>query len=293
MDIALLLRKHRLVRAWEIMPILFNSLLLENGLAPKDVRLLRHAESGSRKGRTSFELWRDDRVSFDQYQSIQAASMRAHFDADFWASFGATIEGATLFLGIYRVRPLGLLETDSPNLVTGGIDKGGKCHRYEVTLSEHPMNDCLGRLYIDWGAGTRAWVQRADKPVVELRKKLEDPDFPGFNEFIQPLSRIESLPKGWKDALRSSRGIYLLTCPRTKEQYVGVAAGNDGFLGRWLEYVSNSHGGNVELKSREPSDYQLSILEVAGSMATQEELLGMESRWKNKLQSREMGLNAN
>jgi hypothetical protein len=278
------------------MPLLFNNLLLDNGLALGDVRLLRHAESGPREGRTSFELWRDDRALFDQYQSIQAASMRAHFDSQFWASFGATIEGATLFLGIYRVRLLGLLEADNLNLVTGGIDKGGKCHRYEVTLTEHSLNDCSGRLYIDWGEGTRAWVQRADrrnKPIIELRRRFEDPDFPGFNEFIEPLSRIESLPKGWKDALRSSRGIYLLTCARTKEQYVGMAAGDGGFLGRWLEYASNSHGGNVALKSREPSDYQVSILEAAGSMATHNDILAMESRWKSKLQSREMGLNRN
>jgi hypothetical protein len=33
---------------------------------------------------------------------------------------------------------------------------------------------------------------------------------------------------------------------------VGMAAGDGGFLGRWLEYASNSHGGNVALKSREP-----------------------------------------
>src|SRR3546814_10511727 len=29
------------------------------------------------------------------------------------------------------------------------------------------------------------------------------------------------LPSNWLAALRAARGIYLLTCPRTKEQYVG------------------------------------------------------------------------
>ncbi|WP_410001986.1 hypothetical protein [Rubinisphaera sp. JC750] len=53
------------------------------------------------------------------------------------------------------------------------------------------------------------------------------------------------------------------------------------------------HGGNVELKVRDPSDYQVSILEVAGSAATTEEILSLESLWKQKLQSREMGLNRN
>ncbi len=53
------------------------------------------------------------------------------------------------------------------------------------------------------------------------------------------------------------------------------------------------HGGNVALKSREPSDYQVSILEVAGSYANIDDILKMEARWKQKLQSQEMGVNRN
>ena len=74
---------------------------------------------------------------------------------------------------------------------------------------------------------------------------------------------------------------------------MGSASGDNGFLGRWLSYVQSGHGGNEGLKSREPSDYQVSILEVAGSAATTEEIREMESLWKTKLQSREMGLNRN
>jgi hypothetical protein len=72
--------------------------------------------------------------------------------------------------------------------------------------------------------------------------------------------------------------------------YVGKAAGDDGFYGRWLDYVRDGHGGNVGLKSRDPSDYQVSILQVAGDAETFE-IDAMETRWKQKLQSREMGLN--
>src|SRR3546814_5137676 len=45
--------------------------------------------------------------------------------------------------------------------------------------------------------------------------------FPGYTAFIANLSAIEALPSNWLAALRAARGIYLLTCPRTKEQYVG------------------------------------------------------------------------
>jgi hypothetical protein len=47
------------------------------------------------------------------------------------------------------------------------------------------------------------------------------------------------------------------------------------------------------LKSRDPSDYQVSVLEVAGSAATVDEIIAREGLWKQKLQSREMGLNRN
>ena len=55
--------------------------------------------------------------------------------------------------------------------------------------------------------------------------------------------------------------------------------------------MDTGHGGNVGLKSRVPSDYQVAILEVAGSAATMGEILALEQRWMAKLQSREMGLN--
>ena len=57
-------------------------------------------------------------------------------------------------------------------------------------------------------------------------------------------------------------------------------------------YIATSHGGNILLKSRDPSDYQVTILETVGSM-NEDQLDNLESRWKRKLQSREMGLNAN
>jgi hypothetical protein len=94
-------------------------------------------------------------------------------------------------------------------------------------------------------------------------------------------------------AFRSSKGIYLLTCPGTKEQYVGSATGEDGFWGRWLEYAQTGHGGNVALKSRDSSYYQVSILEVAGTASTTADILTMEHWWKHKLQTKEMGLNRN
>jgi hypothetical protein len=66
-----------------------------------------------------------------------------------------------------------------------------------------------------------------------------------------------------------------------------------GFIQRWRDYAVTGHGGNVALKSRDPSDYQVSILQTVGSAADERAILSLETLWKDKLQSREMGLNRN
>ena len=72
---------------------------------------------------------------------------------------------------------------------------------------------------------------------------------------------------------------------------MGSATGERGFWQRWQDHVRRGHGGNIALKSRAPSDYQVSILQVAGTEATTDDILAMEQRWMAKLQSKEMGLN--
>jgi len=215
--------------------------------------------------------------------------------APYWASFVGTPDGETLFVGIYRVQYRGLLEKDTPRPIMAEVDLAGTRDVYDLTVDD-ACCDLIDRLFIDWGSGTRAWIQRADsqnKAVKELRLEFKEPLFPGFLNFIQPLSKLDGLPKSWITLLEFSRGIYLLTCPRTKEQYVGAAYGADGFWQRRQCYVQTGHGGNIALKSRDPSDYQVSILEVAGSGHTTDDILAMEQLWKRKLQSQEMGLNRN
>ena len=154
----------------------------------------------------------------------------------------------------------------------------------------------IGRVFIDWGGSAITWAQRANnqpKPIIEISRVFQEEAFPGYSGFISNLSEVGALPSGWLAALKAARGVYLLTCPQTREQYVGSATGEDGFLGRWLNYARDGHGCNIGLKSRDPSDYQVSILEVSGSGQSVEEIIACEQLWKSKLQSREMGLNRN
>jgi len=272
-----------------------NTIFSEAGLKLVDVRLLRHKDKRALKGRTPYELWRDNRQQFDSYQSTQSMRNRGKLSAQYWASFVVTPSDETMFVGLYRANYGGLLKQDTPLPHMEGIDKAGSCDFYDLKL-ESDLSELIGRLIVDWGPGGRAWIQRADrqnKDIIELRKEFKEPEFPGFLNFIESLSKIEKLPKGWIVALSCTKGIYLLTCPKTKEQYVGSATGSEGFYQRWIEYAQTGHGGDVALKSREPSDYQISILEVAGTASEDKDIREMEKRWKLKLQSREMGLNRN
>lgn len=273
---------------------MFNTVLQEGGLSLTEVILLRHQDQRAARGRTPYELWRDNTSAFNLYQAHQGTDGRPKLSrAGYWAAFVGTPAGETLFVGLYHAQYRGLLDQDTPTPHRDAIDKAGTCDVYDLNPHDH-MADLIGKLYVDWGPGTRAWVQRADrqnKPITELRTAFKEPAFPGFLNFSAPLSTIDRLPTTWATTLRASRGVYILTCPTTKEQYVGSATGIDGFWQRWQDYARTGHGGNIALKSRTPSDYQVAILQVAGTDATNDDIIAMEERWKKKLQSKEMGLN--
>ena len=100
---------------------------------------------------------------------------------------------------------------------------------------------------------------------------------------------------------------------RTKTRYFNVgqiaicllklsATGNNGMLlQRWTQYVKTGHGGNkelVDLVNDKGFDYikkyfQYSILENYNSKVDDNLILARESWWKETLQSRKFGYNAN
>ena len=278
------------------MTLTFTDLLKKAELDPRQVRMLRHKEPAATRGRSVYELWLNDRPAFDAYQAQHGP--RAHQllqRARYWASFVATPSSDTMFVGLYAAQYARLSTSDITVATTGLVVPAGRIHLYNVNQHEL-LSDISGRLFIEWGQAPRAWVQRPDKRpkrIVELRREFSDPAFPGYLHFVTPLSMVPGLPASWAAALRAARGIYVLSCARTRELYVGSAVGNEGFWQRWNEYARDGHGGNVQLKSRDRSDYQVSIVEVVGSSTADADVLGLEALWKRKLRTREMGLNSN
>lgn len=154
----------------------------------------------------------------------------------------------------------------------------------------------IGKMVIDWGASARQWCQIASnkgKPILEIRRKYSEPEFPGFAKFICSSTEVSTLPETWKSILSANKGVYILIHKETQRQYIGSATGEGGFLGRWLSYETNGHGGNAQLKKLADRKYDISILEVCSSSDADTDVINREQDWKRKLGSKAFGLNSN
>lgn len=269
----------------------FNTMLRDEGIDPADVKLARHQSTAGKDWPTPYELWLAGDGRLELYQKIQRTDRFS--DTDFVASFVATPLNETLFVGLFRNCGVGTAKAGLRDPRSGRSVRG--LFLYDLKEIDR-LAEYRGRLVVDWGAGYRSWVQKAgrqDKPVLEIRRFVGEPKFPGFLEFRARLSTLASVPTSWRVVLESVGGVYLLVCSETGKQYVGSAHGRDGFWGRWQSYVSSGHGGNKGMKELSDRDYQVCVLEVASSSASVEQILGMENRWKDTLLSREFGLNRN
>ena len=72
------------------MPIMFNSVLAAAEVPLAEVRLLRHKDKRAEKGRTPYELWRDNLPKFNFYQATQAKENRKKLNVPYWAVFVGT-----------------------------------------------------------------------------------------------------------------------------------------------------------------------------------------------------------
>lgn len=85
----------------------FNDLLSKCGLSLSGVRMLRHVQHDASRGRSTYELWRNDRAAFERYQAEQSPAIRSKLTGTHWASFVVTPRQETLFVGLYRAQFVG------------------------------------------------------------------------------------------------------------------------------------------------------------------------------------------
>jgi len=269
----------------------FNAILRHEGIGVKKVRLVRHQYTGGPGRPTPYDLWRANDGRLETYQQIQRRKRFAV--GDLLATFVVTPNSDTLFVGLYSVDGVGSVPPGVTDPTQSDLDVTGM-NFYDIHRDQR-LADYAGHLTVDWGKGFLAWVQYADrheKAVLEIRKEITEPPFPGFSEFICDVDKdkIAAIPLTWQAVLRSVRGVYLLVCKETGKQYVGSAKSEGGLWQRLLDYAQTGDGGNVELRRRGPRPYQFTVLEVVNSDFGIEKT---EEAWKRKLLTREFGLNEN
>ena len=201
-------------------------------------------------------------------------------------------DNATLFVGLYSVDGVGTVPQGSADPVFGNDVSG--MFQY-VLIRDQRLGTYVGKLRISWGPGTRSWRERAgnqNKPVIEIRSETE-PAFPGFAAFECDVESIERLPASWIDTLRNVKGVYLLLDRESGKQYVGSALGQDSLWGRWRDYARDGHGGDRELRKLGRRPYRVTILQAVPMISPDDDVLATESLWKEKLMTRQFGLNAN
>lgn len=170
--------------------------------------------------------------------------------------------------------------------------------RYDLKRN-NILDELSERLVIEWGGATVAWVQSKDKEVVEIKGKKTIGDFQSFSlvdldyRDLQNLMKFPDTNLTWVKALSSVNGVYLIKDQTSGKLYVGSAYGDQGIYGRWSAYAKNGHGGNQELIGLNPVNFKFSILEIVPATTTAEGVIDCENRWKEKLGTRQFGLNIN
>jgi hypothetical protein len=273
--------------------ITFNDILQSAGVDPGAVRLARHQDSRA-PGGSIYGVWRlpHGPSLVERYQSLQKRDVFRV--GEFVASFVVTPppRSETLFIGLYKVCSAGRCAPGTIEPLTR-MDAAGFC-QYELAYDDR-LGEYKDRLSVDWGGGTRSWVQLAARQPKTIRsiREHDDPPFPGKSQFCVDVDEVLGLYASWQDRLREIKGIYLLVDKRTGEQYVGSAKGEDSLWGRFCDYARTGDGGNAELKHRPGARYQVSILQVVDGQLPDHGIEEIESWWKRKLMTREHGLNRN
>jgi len=268
------------------------------GFDPNQVKSARHGN----KELPVLETFQKDIEKWEAYQSFQRPNKFSN--AKHVAVFAPARGSSALFLSLWDVS-YEITSDEFSEKQYGLIKKYGFpeswckiCSWY--CLQRNPkLDDLSERLIIEWGKSTISWVQNQDKHVLEIKGKNSIGEFVSYDQVqlsfydLTKLMRELSNNAIWETMLSSINGIYLITDQSSGKMYVGSAYGENGIYGRWAVYAQNGHGGNKELQDLDPNNFEFSILEIAPSTLSAEEIIQKENRWKERLRTREFGLNTN
>lgn len=284
-----------------------NALLLEKGIDPKQVLVMRHQPQETELNRLLPLLASERPNLFNAFQrSHRPQTEKAMLRAKYLASFIARDEGRAIFVGLYRVgrsRPVSYDEfwrkpanRELKKRGMGGFSgERPSCLWFDLTLTEF-YGDWKGKLIVDWPIG-RAWWRWADRNTFEVSAILEESGLvwrvPDPENLTLTWEQLRILPQSHKSVLSAWRGVYYIFDTEQRKGYVGSAYGQFHLLGRWENYKKSVHGGNKQLRKCKAQNLRFSILQVVSTSTLPEEVRRIENAWKMRLHTREFGLNDN
>lgn len=242
------------------------------------------------------------------YQQIQWPSLeKAMTKASYIVSFVGHEPRMAAFANIYRIGKSRRLDLEGYRRHPGNaeLERLGMSGRAEgkgdcLAFNLEPLDflqEYSGRLTVRWPLPYQNWWRRGHTTelVVETieRDSLFAPNMPDWRELVLTHAELESLPSGWRAALAEWRGVYFIYDTGLRQAYVGSAYGADNIFGRWLEYSRTGHGGNIGLAGSASADLHFSILQRTSPDLEPDEVIRLETTWKQRLHTREFGLNRN
>lgn len=268
------------------------------GIKPSKVRLVRHGN----KEIPILQTFHENLPRLEVYQSYQIP--RKFGQAGAIAVFAPYHKTTALFLGLWDIlgctEHSGFTSNNLAELQKFSLPEGWYENHVRYDLKRNVTFDDLSeRLVIEWGGAPVSWVQTKDKEVVELKGKKSIGDFQSFSQIklnYADLIMLVQFPDTnivWIKALSSINGVYLIRDTHSGKLYIGSAYGDQGIYGRWSTYAKTGHGGNLKLRDLDPSNFVFSILEIVSPTSTAEGVIECENRWKEKLGTRQFGLNIN
>jgi hypothetical protein len=286
----------------------FNQLPAEKQIDPSRALVLRHRPI-ERNLRKIFPWLAEERPSiYNAYQQAQNQHVeKAMARANYVASFIGHEAKKALFIGLYEVRsskPISYKQywKIAANQELRSLGMAGFSGArpsilwFDLRLMDF-YKDWKGKLIVQWPPPERSWWRKANRNnfLIEaiLEEGLLNKAMPPWESLLLTWDELKILPARWRADLAQWRGIYLIFDASTGEAYVGSAYGADNILGRWLNYSKSGHGGNKQLRDRSPKNLHFSILQRVSPDLESSEVIRLESSCKDRLHTREFGLNSN
>lgn len=286
----------------------FNALLDLVKVDPEKTLVVRHAPVEKSLKRILPWLVVERPDLWLAYQRIQWQSLeKAMTQATYIASFVGQEAASATFAGLYQIAEYQVLDYAGYQAFPGnaelerlGMSGRGEdmddCMAFDLAPLGH-YADWIGKLTIDWPPPHQQWWRWSGRNTIKVatiaRESRFVPAMPAWRDIVLDWQELQNLPASWRAALAEWRGIYLIYDTARQAGYVGAAYGADNLLGRWRNYAKTGHGGNRDLRASKPTNLRFSILQRTSPDLEAAEVIALERSWKDRLHTRQFGLNAN